>query len=94
MYTIPELTLQTHIHISQKANCPVTPTRPEQSKVVFLQHLHSDLPTIPEFPGLSRKRDAYPLPHILVKNSRILCAVCLAHPDRRYLLPRGAKVTQ
>ena len=49
------------------------------------------LPTLPEFPGLSGKRDAYPRPRILVKNCWILRAARSAH---RYLLPRGAKVTQ
>ena len=36
----------------------------------------SDLPTLPEFPGLSRKNDAYPLPRVLVQNSRaeFVCA--------------------
>ena len=59
--------------------------------ILLLQHIFtlqlyqtcldmSDLPTLPEFPGLSRKRDAYPLPRILVKNSRILCTAHLAHP--------------
>ena len=35
---------------------------------------HTDLPTLPEFPGLSRKNDAYPLPRVLVQNSRAECA--------------------
>ena len=40
----------------------------------------ADLPTLPEFPGLSRKRDAYPLPRILVKSSRIGAASFVPHP--------------
>ena len=35
-----------------------------------LDEVITDLPTLPEFPGLSRKNDAYPLPRVLVQNSR------------------------
>ena len=40
--------------------------------VLYTYHYNytADLPTFPEFPGLSRKNDAYPLPRVLIQNSR------------------------
>ena len=55
-----------------------------------------DLPTLPEFPGLSRKNDAYPLPRVLVQNSRAefvyaaRCARVIARDGSAKVLGRHA----
>ena len=40
------------------------------SSYMYCGSTHTDLPTLPEFPGLSRKNDAYLLPRVFVQNSR------------------------
>ena len=54
----------------------------------------SDLPTLPELPGLSRENDVYPLTRVLVQNSRaraeFVCAARCARViarDARFVRP-------
>ena len=44
--------------------------KPNTTFLIKTETGNADLPTLPEFPGLSRKNDAYPLPRVLVQNSR------------------------